>query len=225
MTFLQISENRIAEKSASLILFLCLVIMPFSIHAAITPIIQDTLASWITNGTAFDFILIDVRTPSEVAGGIIATDSCRPYNYNVSDGSLDSVIPDIPKTMAVVVYCASGNRAITAANKLDAAGIQHVYRMITGFSTWTGPTKSSTFLKSPSLFPQPSRLAKPTSTMQAISQSSYNHQYSPSLMIFSADIRQSHLINSENIFDLRGRISAAFRQHNSPFLLIPMPSR
>jgi rhodanese-related sulfurtransferase len=155
------------QRLSFLLAALYLIMASQPARAAITVITQDTLESWITNGTKFDFILIDVRRPGEIdSSGCIATDSCRPYNFNVVDGSLNAVIPKIPATMPVAVYCQSGGRAATAATKLDSAGILHVYRMGTGFGTWPYAKEDSSFVKPSAELPQPSMRTRSLSIVE-----------------------------------------------------------
>jgi rhodanese-related sulfurtransferase len=148
-------------------LFMLLMLLAVKMSpAAITAISQDTLESWITLGTTFDFILIDVRTPAETKTyGIIATDSCRPYNLTVSDGTLRNAFAQIPLSTPVVVYCQSGMRSQIAATQLDSAGFTHVFRMITGVNSWSYLKKDSSFVKPTSQLPQPSMRATIVSAM------------------------------------------------------------
>jgi rhodanese-related sulfurtransferase len=125
---------------------------------AYTTLAPADLLTWVTQGTNFDFLLIDVRDSSEMSG-IIATDGCRPYHLSYNQGVFSGNISNLPKTVAIVLYCASGHRSGLAAAKLDSAGFSSVYSLTGGFGSWTGPKKPYSYLKPVSDLPAPSMLA------------------------------------------------------------------
>ena len=65
--------------------------------------------------------LLDVRTPSEFAGGHLA----NAANINVDD--LANRLSQVPKDVPVVIYCRSGNRSAIASNILAEAGYTQIY--------------------------------------------------------------------------------------------------
>jgi rhodanese-related sulfurtransferase len=67
-----------------------------------------------------DMALIDVRNSSELGDGMI------PGAVNVPLSLLMSCIGDFDPAGAVVVYCASGHRSMTAVSALRAAGFGDV---------------------------------------------------------------------------------------------------
>ena len=95
-------------------------------HEDITP---QTLNSWINAGKAMT--LIDVREPAEYAGGHIK----GAINLAWSSGVLKQSLAQVPKSLPVVVYCASGSRANQAATYLVGQGYQPVYDA-GGISAW-----------------------------------------------------------------------------------------
>lgn len=121
---------------------------------------QDTLISWMNNGAPFDFILIDLRGPSDNITKVIGNDKCTPYNLVWQDEFTQN-IGKISKDQHVVVYCKSGNRAGSAISYLLAQDYKYVYSA-GGFSTWNGPTKDYTVTACipDSLLPVPSMIAK-----------------------------------------------------------------
>lgn len=77
-----------------------------------------------------EYVLIDVRTPSEFSSGHIAN------SINIPVEQLQSRIAEVPQGMPVVVYCRSGNRSADAARILDAGGFAEVYDL-GGTIGWT----------------------------------------------------------------------------------------
>ncbi len=84
-------------------------------------------ASWETIGAADakkrmdaskGFLLLDVRTPDEFAGGHI------PGAVNIEYQNIVKGLADrkTPKDQAIYVYCRSGNRSATASRSLAEAG-------------------------------------------------------------------------------------------------------
>jgi glyoxylase-like metal-dependent hydrolase (beta-lactamase superfamily II)/rhodanese-related sulfurtransferase len=75
-------------------------------------------------------VLIDVRNPGEVAGGMIdgAVNIPLPRLLDAMDG--------IDRGHPVVVYCASGMRSSTGASALAAAGHSDVSDLLGGYEAW-----------------------------------------------------------------------------------------
>jgi rhodanese-related sulfurtransferase len=142
------------------VLFLLIVLSISNTNAAVKNILADTLTTWITNGTTFDFLLIDVRDTSELTS-IIATDLCSPYNLSWNQGVFESSLSKLPKTANYVLYCKSGGRSGMAAQMLVDSGYGSVYALTGGMNGWTGPAKTSASLKPASDLPAPSMLKAP----------------------------------------------------------------
>lgn len=62
-------------------------------------------------------LVIDVREPFEYVGGHVPGARLMPL------GQLSSHVRDLPRNVPVYVVCASGNRSLSAAGFLTAAGI------------------------------------------------------------------------------------------------------
>lgn len=102
---------------------------------------QDTLAHWLQTNPPFDFVLIDVRTASEVAGsGMIGNARCKPYNIPWTD-AFKQYAPSLLKQQQIVIYCQSGNRAGQAATWLESQGYENVYNA-GGWGTWSSKDAS-----------------------------------------------------------------------------------
>lgn len=78
------------------------------------------------------YILVDVRTPEEYAGGYIPT----AVNIPVTD--IAAAPPTRDKGALIIVYCASGRRSALAAKTLTDMGYTRVVDF-GGVSRWTGP--------------------------------------------------------------------------------------
>jgi len=79
-----------------------------------------------------DLVIIDVRTPEEIAGGkiegAIEIDYDSP-DFNARIGALD-------KQKDYLVYCASGGRSgYTKAMMMDT-GFKNAYNMLEGYNKW-----------------------------------------------------------------------------------------
>lgn len=77
-------------------------------------------------------IVLDVRTPGEVARGRIAGASV----INLRDKDFGKKISFMRKDKAILVYCAAGSRSARAADKLIAAGFPKVYNLSGGIMGW-----------------------------------------------------------------------------------------
>jgi len=73
---------------------------------------------------------IDVREPSEYAGERIPGAISRP----LSRFNPDDVLPDPSKPF--ILYCQTGNRSVTAAQKLFLAGFEDVVHLGGGIEDW-----------------------------------------------------------------------------------------
>jgi rhodanese-related sulfurtransferase len=76
-----------------------------------------------------DFIIIDVRTPSEFAGGHIKTALNVNYYYAAFADTLAKLNPKL----TYMVYCASGNRSRLATEQLRLMNFMNVYNLSEGY--------------------------------------------------------------------------------------------
>lgn len=77
-------------------------------------------------------IILDVRTPGEVAQGYIANATIIDiYGQNFIDQ-----LSKLPKDKEVYVYCASGVRSVQAAEILQQNGFTKVYNLSEGLMDW-----------------------------------------------------------------------------------------
>lgn len=77
-------------------------------------------------------IVLDVRTPEEVAQGIIPD----AYVIDIYQSGFEEKIQSLPKDKEVYVYCASGVRSRQAAEILLNNGFPKVYNLSGGIVDW-----------------------------------------------------------------------------------------
>ena len=77
-------------------------------------------------------LLLDVRTPDEVAAGKI--DGSQNIDYNAADfkAQLTKLDPKRP----IFVYCAKGGRSGKTTPMLEELGFTQIYDLEGGFSAW-----------------------------------------------------------------------------------------
>lgn len=79
-----------------------------------------------------DFIIVDVRSPSEYSSGHIE----GAVNINCSDVDFDSQLAEMDKEKAYLIYCASGNRSGRVYDDMRNMGFLTVYNMKDGINEW-----------------------------------------------------------------------------------------
>lgn len=94
----------------------------------INEIDSATLTSWIEEGKTMR--LIDVRTPMEVARGMIPNGDFLPLNQ------LPYQIEQIDRENPVIFYCRTGARSGQATAFFQARGFQNVYNLRGGIMDW-----------------------------------------------------------------------------------------
>jgi len=76
--------------------------------------------------------IVDVRTPEEFLKGHIQ----NALNYNWNGNEFDKQIALLDKSKPVFVYCLSGGRSSSAANKMRSDGFTKVYELEGGIMKW-----------------------------------------------------------------------------------------
>lgn len=77
-------------------------------------------------------IIIDVRTPEEFSKGHIE----NAQNINWNNGDFEEKISSYKKDTPLFVYCMSGGRSASAAEKLRGLGYTKVYELDGGILSW-----------------------------------------------------------------------------------------
>ena len=81
--------------------------------------------------------LVDVRTPGEVARGIIP--GAQHIDWN-GEG-FEELVLKLDKDSPIAVYCAAGGRSARAASKLKSLGFKEIYDLKPGFTGWQAEGK------------------------------------------------------------------------------------
>lgn len=79
-------------------------------------------------------MVIDVRTPAEFSKGHLP----NAKNFDWNGKSFDQQIAMLSKEKPVFVYCLSGARSTSAANKMISEGFKEVYQLEGGILKWRG---------------------------------------------------------------------------------------
>lgn len=88
----------------------------------------STLAQWLSEGVRLR--LIDVRTPAEVARGVIPDGESIPLHL------LPICPPQVSPEEKLVFYCQSGARSAQACLFMGQRGISNAYNLAGGILAW-----------------------------------------------------------------------------------------
>lgn len=83
-------------------------------------------------------VLIDVRTPGEVASGYIPE---ADFFIDINGADFDQKISELDTAKTYVMYCRSGGRSSRAAGLMVSKGFQQVYNLEGGILGYTGELK------------------------------------------------------------------------------------
>ena len=72
-------------------------------------------------------VLVDVRTPAEVAEGM------APGAINIPLQEIEQRLSEFPKDKDLLIYCRSGKRSMAASNFLIENGYEKVFNVVGGF--------------------------------------------------------------------------------------------
>jgi thioredoxin 1 len=78
--------------------------------------------------------IVDVRTPDEFSKGHLI----NAKNYDWNGNEFEKQIAPLDKSKTVFVYCLSGGRSSSAANKMRSDGFKQVYELSGGIMKWRG---------------------------------------------------------------------------------------
>lgn len=85
-----------------------------------------------------DVVVIDVRTPGEIARGYIPE---TDLFINVNGGDFDQKISTLDTSKTYIIYCHSGARSQQAATRMVAKGFASVFNLQGGISSYKGQLK------------------------------------------------------------------------------------
>lgn len=80
-----------------------------------------------------DVLVIDVRTPDEIAQGYIAG---ADYFINIYDKNFKEKANALDKDKTYIVYCRSGARSANAIKQMNEMGFKHLYNLTGGIMAW-----------------------------------------------------------------------------------------
>jgi rhodanese-related sulfurtransferase len=100
-----------------------------------TNIDVDEMEQLISDG---DVIVLDVRTPAEVAEGAIP----GAINIDVKQEGFEQRFEALNKEKTFLVYCRSGRRSVTACEVMADQGFGKLYNLLGGFNAWRDAEKS-----------------------------------------------------------------------------------
>ena len=98
-----------------------------------------------------DEIVIDVRTPQEFYSGHIEDATNIDFYADDFLGKLKILRKDVP----IYVYCRSGGRSSSAANKMEKLGFTKVYNLLGGIGSWQSEGYKTIKSKKVETTPQP----------------------------------------------------------------------
>ena len=102
-----------------------------------SPIIKDITAPQAQsliqkNRQNKDFVIIDVRTPSEYTSGHIE----NAVNIDYSASNFRDEADKLDKNKVYLIYCRSGSRSKKALETMKELGFAEVYNLIGGITSW-----------------------------------------------------------------------------------------
>ncbi len=84
-----------------------------------------------------DVVVLDVRTPEEVAAGVISGST----HLDIYAPNFKSTLEGMDKTKPVMVYCAVGGRSGQAMKMMKKMGFEEVYNLSGGIRAWQSEGK------------------------------------------------------------------------------------
>jgi rhodanese-related sulfurtransferase len=94
----------------------------------VTEIDSETLQARLNNGE--DIVLVDVRTPSEVAQGAL------PNAIHIPMAVIPARANELPRDRELVVYCRSGARSYHTCQFLAQQGFDNAINLRGGIIAW-----------------------------------------------------------------------------------------
>ena len=79
-----------------------------------------------------DFVIFDVRTPSEYASGHIE----NAVNLDYYDDAFEETLDTYDRNKTYLIYCRTGNRSAAAMKIMKNLGFTNVYNMQGGINVW-----------------------------------------------------------------------------------------
>lgn len=98
------------------------------------PVIQEIdVAEFRTKMAEEGIVILDVRTPEEIAEGKI--DGAMELNFY--DGDFAAKVAELEKDKTYLVYCRSGKRSLKACTLMEGQGFTRLYSLAGGYNAWS----------------------------------------------------------------------------------------
>ena len=107
---------------------------------------EETLELIEENSENPDFVILDVRTPSEFKNGYLEGAQNIDYYAGIKKNektndfypeAFREELQNLDKNKTYLIYCASGNRSGKALKIMDEMGFTKAYNMLGGFEEWS----------------------------------------------------------------------------------------
>jgi len=96
----------------------------------ITPLQADHLIK--ANKDNANFVILDVRTPSEYVQGYIK----NAVNLDYNSPDFKALVNSLDKNKTYLVYCRTGVRSAAASQMMSELGFKDIYNMNGGITDW-----------------------------------------------------------------------------------------
>jgi len=127
-----IGANKIL--AAFLMLFLALLLGSCHPLKPFSNIQSDDAARLIKSSqNSADFVILDVRTPEEFAGGYIN----GAVNLDFKSPDFAARLDKLDKSKTYLVYCRTGGRSAKAMSMMKEKSFERVYNLSGGITDWT----------------------------------------------------------------------------------------
>ena len=120
------------RKLTALVLALAVTVAACGTAAEGTVTLLDPEASEQLIESTQDLVVLDVRTPEEVAAGALP----GAINIDLSSPDFTSQVAELDRDVPYFVYCRSGNRSAQAVKIMQDLGFTEIYELDGGILDW-----------------------------------------------------------------------------------------
>lgn len=104
-----------------------------TLAAPVIPVIPQGAYELLRNNASNpDFVVLDVRTPAEFAGGHVP----QAANVDFEASDFAAQVSKLNKDKTYLVYCRTGSRSGQATAVMNSMGFKHVYDVQGGINAW-----------------------------------------------------------------------------------------
>lgn len=121
------------RKLTVLVLTLAVTVAACGSAAEGTVTLVDAEASEQLIESTRDLVVLDVRTPEEVADGALP----GAINIDLSSPEFTRQVAELDRNVPYFVYCRSGNRSAQAVRIMQDLGFTEIYELDGGILDWT----------------------------------------------------------------------------------------